>query len=84
LLISETILLDFIIKNLDYITKTNLEKIFFILIKKFNLEILVLIDYFKYRSSKYINFIYLYIEINFKYIKEIWIKSKKLKNNKNY
>jgi hypothetical protein len=71
LFISKIILLDFIIKNLNYIIKTNLEKIFFILIKKFNSKILILIDYFKYKLNKYINFIYLYIEINFKYIKKI-------------
>jgi hypothetical protein len=62
---------DSIIKNSGYITKTDLKKIFFILIKKLNSGILILIDYFKYRSNKYINFIYLYIKIDFKYIKKI-------------
>jgi hypothetical protein len=71
LFISEIILLNFIIKNSDYIIKTNLKKIFLILIKKFNSRILILIDYFKYKSNKYTNLIYLYIKIDFKYIKEI-------------
>jgi hypothetical protein len=57
---------------------------FLILIKKFNSGILTLIDYFKYKLNKHINLIYLYIKIGFKYIKEIWIKSKKLENNKNH
>jgi hypothetical protein len=71
LFISEIILLNFIAKNSGYIIKTDLEKIFFILIKKFNSGILALINYFKYRLNKYISFIYLYIKIGFKYIKEI-------------
>jgi hypothetical protein len=64
--------------------KIDLEKIFFILTKKFNSGILISINYFKYKSNKYINLVYLYIEINFKYIKKIWIKSENLKNNENY
>jgi hypothetical protein len=71
LFISKIILLDSIIKNSGYITKIDLEKIFFILIKKLNSGILILIDYFKYKSNKYINFIYLYTKIGFKYIKKI-------------
>jgi hypothetical protein len=63
--ISEIMLLDLSTKNLNYIIKINLEKIFLILIKKFEFEILIFLNYFKYRLTKYINYIYLYVKISF-------------------
>jgi hypothetical protein len=60
-----------------------LEKIFFILIKKFKSEFLKLINYFKYKLKKYFNYKYSYIKIRFNYIKQIRIKSENIKENKN-
>jgi len=79
------IIFDSISCYIDYINRfTEQLKIFYLAFsKKPAGGKLQKINYFKYKSVKYINFIYLYIEIRFGYAKQVWIKTEDSKNNEN-